>query len=91
MFPDSVMYTLVDILDKSIWGVIIGIRAGRFSIGPCRGSLKFNKSSTDPLESGLFTLKSSRAEPDQLSIVYGKQGITVENRSGPRRSGSKNK
>ncbi|PNX62799.1 hypothetical protein L195_g061319, partial [Trifolium pratense] len=29
-------------------------------------------------------------EPDQLSIVYGRQGITVENRSGPRRSRSKN-
>jgi hypothetical protein len=43
----------------------------------------------DPLESGLFTLKSSRAESDQLSIVYGRQGITVENRSGPRRSSSK--
>jgi len=28
--PDSVMYTPIDILDKLIWGVIIGIRAGRF-------------------------------------------------------------
>jgi hypothetical protein len=42
------------------------------------------------LESGLFTLKSSRAEPDQLSIVYGRQGITVKNRSVPRRSRSAN-
>ena len=40
-------------------------------------------SSTDPLESGLFTLKLSHAESDQLSIVHGRQGITVENRSGP--------
>ncbi|PNX71288.1 hypothetical protein L195_g027163 [Trifolium pratense] len=44
----------------------------------------------DPLESELFTLKSLCAEPDQLGIVYGRQGITVENRSGPRRSRSKN-
>ncbi|MCI98315.1 hypothetical protein A2U01_0119618, partial [Trifolium medium] len=29
-------------------------------------------------------------EPDQLSVVYGRQGITVENRSRPRRSSSKN-
>ncbi|MCI63638.1 hypothetical protein A2U01_0084895, partial [Trifolium medium] len=43
-----------------------------------------------PLESGLFTLKSSCAEPVQLSIVHGRQSITVENRSGPRRSNSKN-
>jgi hypothetical protein len=35
-------------------------------------------SSTDRLESGLFTLKSSRAEPVQLSIVHG------ENQSGPK-------
>ncbi|PNX87837.1 hypothetical protein L195_g043934, partial [Trifolium pratense] len=47
-------------------------------------------SSVDPLEFGLFTLKSSRAEPDQLSIVYGRQGITVENRSGPSKSSNKN-
>ncbi|MCI40915.1 hypothetical protein A2U01_0062148, partial [Trifolium medium] len=46
--------------------------------------------STDPLESGLFTLKPLRAEPIQLSIVHGRQGITLENRSGPRRSSSKN-
>ncbi|PNX64284.1 hypothetical protein L195_g062041, partial [Trifolium pratense] len=38
------------------------------------------------LESGLFTLKPLRAEPDQLSIAYGRQGSTVENRSGTRRS-----
>ncbi|MCI79633.1 hypothetical protein A2U01_0100904, partial [Trifolium medium] len=43
-----------------------------------------------PLESELFTLKPLHAEPVQLSIVYGRQGITVENRSGPRRSSSKN-
>ncbi|MCI02767.1 hypothetical protein A2U01_0023801 [Trifolium medium] len=41
-----------------------------------------------PLESRLFTLKSSRTEPDQLSVVYGRQSITVENRSGPWRSGA---
>ncbi|MCI69647.1 hypothetical protein A2U01_0090910, partial [Trifolium medium] len=29
-------------------------------------------------------------EPVQLSIVYGRQGITVENRSGSRRSSSNN-
>jgi hypothetical protein len=45
--------------------------------------------STDPSMSGPFTLKSTRAEPDQLSIVYGRQGTTVENQSGPRRSSSK--
>jgi hypothetical protein len=37
-------------------------------------------SSTDPLESRLFTLKSSHTEPSQLS----------ENRSGPRRWSSEN-
>ena len=57
--------------------------------GPCRGSLKFNPSSTDPLESGLFTLKSSRTESDQLSVACDRQGITVENQIGPRRSGGK--
>ncbi|PNX56609.1 hypothetical protein L195_g049968 [Trifolium pratense] len=43
----------------------------------------------DPLESGLFTLKSSCIESNQLSVAYGRQGTTVENRSGPRRSCSK--
>jgi hypothetical protein len=41
------------------------------------------------LESGLFTLKPSHAEPVQLSIVHGRQGITVENRRGPRWSSKK--
>jgi hypothetical protein len=44
----------------------------------------------DPLESRLFTLKSSHIEPGQLNIVYDRQGITVKNQSGPRRLGSEN-
>jgi hypothetical protein len=46
-------------------------------------------SSTDPFESEIFTLKPSRAEPVQLNIVHGRQGITVESQSGPMRSSSK--
>jgi hypothetical protein len=59
------------------WGVIIGIRAGRFSIGPCHESEQFLPKQYRPFGSGLFTLKLSRAEPDQLSIVYGRQCIMV--------------
>ncbi|KAK2424140.1 hypothetical protein QL285_034531 [Trifolium repens] len=59
------------------WGFIIGIRAGRFSIGPCHESEQFLPKQYRPFGPGLFTLKPSRAEPDQLSIVYGRQCILV--------------
>ncbi|KAK2450042.1 hypothetical protein QL285_009182 [Trifolium repens] len=59
------------------WGVIIGIGAGRSSIGPCHESFQLFPKYYRPFGSGLFTLKPSRFEPDQLSIVYGSQGIMV--------------
>lgn len=89
MHSNSIMYISTIYSRQFSWGVIIGIRACQSSIGPCHESLKFNLKEYEPLESGLFTLKSSRDESDQLSIVYGRQGITVENRSGSGRSSSK--
>ncbi|KAK2362898.1 hypothetical protein QL285_087924 [Trifolium repens] len=58
------------------WGVIIGIRAGRSSIGPCHESEQPFPKQYRPFGSGLFTLKPSRAESDQHRIVYVADGAT---------------
>ncbi|KAK2389557.1 hypothetical protein QL285_063140 [Trifolium repens] len=77
MYSDSIIYVLTKYSRHFSWGVIIGIRAGRFSIGPCHESFKFFPKQYRPFGYGLFTLKPSLAESDQLSIVFSESSEVV--------------